>query len=72
MKLSVGDTIISDPTVHGTEIQREIVDVRKAGYGWKYPDLGETTPIGTENYFWSENSTDPFFDYGWRKAEGKP
>jgi len=41
------------------DLLRQIVDVRPTGYGWKYPDLGETTPSGGENYFWSENSSDP-------------
>lgn len=49
-------------------VVREIVDVRSTGYGWKYPDLGTVTPTGGENYFASENSSDPFFEYGWRQA----
>lgn len=49
------------------EVQREIVDIRPTGYGWKYPDLGETTPSGAENYWISENSSDPFFEVGWTK-----
>lgn len=46
----------------------EIVDVRPTGYGWRYHDLPDPTPEGRENYFWSENSTDPFFNglAGWR------
>lgn len=60
----VGDVLQSkrDP-----EVQREIVDVRPTGYSWKYPDLGETTPSGVENYWISENSSDPFFEVGWTK-----
>lgn len=41
---------------------REIVDVRATGYGWKYPEYGKLTPAGGENYWLSENSTDPFFE----------
>jgi hypothetical protein len=51
--------------LHGTEIVIEIVDVRSTGYGWKYPDLGKVTPSGEENYWWTENSSDPFLDVGW-------
>lgn len=50
------------------QVVREIVDVRDAGYGWRYPDMGEHTPAGGENYFLSENSTDPFFELGWERA----
>jgi hypothetical protein len=44
---------------HDPNLQREIVDVRPTGYGWKYPEYGNVTPAGGENYWWSENSTDP-------------
>jgi hypothetical protein len=44
----------------------EIVDVRPTGYGWKYPEFGEELPNGGENYWWSDNSTDPFFELDWR------
>lgn len=30
-------------------------------------EKGDRTPIDTENYFWSENSSDPFFEVGWEK-----
>lgn len=48
------------------DLRREIVDVRRTGYGWKYPDLGERTPAGGENYWWSENSSDPTLTWEWR------
>lgn len=61
MKLREGDLIIGrDGTV------REIVDVRSTGYGWRYPDIEGMPPAQGENYFWSENSGDPYFDWGWR------
>lgn len=59
--LKPGDQIRYRPS--GTV--REIVDVRRTGYGWRYPDMGQTTPSGGENYWWSENSTDPFFEGLW-------
>lgn len=40
-------------------IRREIVDVRETGYGWRYPE-----EVAGENYFWSENSSDPFLQWG--------
>lgn len=58
-----------DQVIHAEGTVREIVDVRPTGYGWKYPDLADITPAGGENYFWSENSTDPFFEVRWRRAE---
>lgn len=57
MKLhSVGTRLINrqNPT-----IVIEIVDVRDQGYGWKYAEWEDTCPNGSENYFWSENSSDP-------------
>jgi hypothetical protein len=38
--------------VHKREphLKREIVDICRMGYGWKYPDLGDRTPAGGENY----------------------
>jgi hypothetical protein len=41
------------------DLVRQIVDVRPTGYGWKYPKHGDITPSGVENYFISENSSDP-------------
>ncbi len=49
---------------HFPSVVREIVDVRANGYGWRYPEFGERTAAGYENYFISENSTDPELD-GW-------
>lgn len=60
MDLRPGDRI-----QHPSGTIREIVDVRPTGYGWKYPEYGLTCPDGKENYWWSENSSDPFFDVGW-------
>ena len=42
-------------------IRREITEVRDTGYTWRYPDIPDRD-------FWSENSTDPFFDLGWVKV----
>lgn len=56
MKLSVGDKIIGTQS-HNMGIIREILKVRKTGYTWKYPDIDE--------HFISENSNDPFFEWGW-------
>ncbi len=56
MKLSVGDKIYGQQH-HNKGIIREIVDVRDTGYTWKYPDHDDT--------YWSENSNDPFFEFGW-------
>lgn len=64
-RFKANDVIISD---NGT--CREILDVCDTGYGWRYPDLDAITPAGGENYFRSENSTDPFFELGWRKVAG--
>lgn len=57
-KLAPGDVIIwkENPSVI-----RQIVDVRPTGYGWHYEDDPE------KKYFLSEDSTDPFFQYGWIK-----
>lgn len=55
MKLVVGDIIESRA---GT--RREITEARKTGYTWRYP---ETPDAG---YWSSENSSDPFFELGWR------
>lgn len=63
MILNPGDQIVSD---QGTV--REIVNVRPSGYGWKYPEWGEKCPNGQTNYFISENSNNPFFDWVWRMA----
>lgn len=48
---------------------REIVDVRRSGYGWRYPEIEGQPPAQGENYFISENSNDPFFEHGWKKIE---
>lgn len=66
MKLAPGDQILYKCSDRNVVL--EIVDVRPTGYGWKYPDLDAVTPAGGENYFWSENSNDQFFDMGWRIA----
>lgn len=56
IRLKPGDMVRLDGVV------REIVDARATGYGWKYPEYGKLTPDGGENYWWSENSSDPFFE----------
>lgn len=57
MKLEPGDIVEGRD---GT--RREITEVRPTGYTWRYPDL----PAAGD--WWSENSTDPMFDSGWRKV----
>lgn len=54
--------------IHHGYVFREIVDVRPTGYGWRYPEHGKICPDGSENYWWSENSSDPFFVLGWKKV----
>jgi hypothetical protein len=46
-------------------VKREITEVRKTGYEWKYPDMGKVTNAGDPNSFMSENGTDPFLQHGW-------
>lgn len=41
---------------------REITEVRPTGYQWRYPDLPDLCPDGSQNSFASENSDDPFFE----------
>lgn len=43
-------------------IYRKIAKVRKNGYSWFYPEweFEARTPSGSENHYWSENSSDPF------------
>lgn len=51
-----------DIITNAKRIRRQIVAVRATGYTWRYPDIpGET--------FLSENSTDPFFEWGWEKED---
>lgn len=42
---------------HNKNIIKEIIDVRKTGYSWKYEDL--------DRVFMSENSNDPLFEHCW-------
>lgn len=54
---SVGDIIYSPRF----EVYRELTEKRLTGYTWKYPDI--------EGKDWlSENSGDPFFEWGWVKV----
>jgi len=57
MKLKVGSIIIGIGS-HNRDIVREIVEVRKTGYTWKYEN--------SVNDYWSENSNDPFFEFDWK------
>jgi hypothetical protein len=57
MKLNIGD-IIKGIMSHNDKVTRQITEVRKTGYTWKYPDIDDRD-------FWSENSNDPFFEWGW-------
>jgi hypothetical protein len=62
-----GQPVVGDD---GAPIIREITKVRKHGYDWKYPDLGDLTPSGEINCFRSENSNDPEL-FWWRLWEGE-
>lgn len=52
-------------------IYRKIAEVRETGYTWFYPQWGfnEKTPGGAENNFLSEDSNDPFLEWGWTLSE---
>ena len=43
-------------------IYREIIEVRETGYSWKYPDV-------PHRVFYSEDSSDPFFEWKWVKVK---
>ena len=58
MKLKVGDTIVGYEK-YNDGIERTITEVRQSGYTWKYANDGFRD-------YWSENSSDPFFDWGWK------
>lgn len=62
MILKVGDCIRSTDTER--IVVREILKVRKTGYQWRYPEIPEKT-------FMSENSNDPFFEWGWEKISDR-
>ena len=57
-ELNKGDLIIGTQN-HNRGIVRKIVEKRKSGYDWKYPEIDEI--------FMSENSNDPYFECGWEK-----
>jgi len=57
MKLNIRDIIIGYQN-HNMKIEKEIIAVRNTGYTWKY--------IDSDKKFRSENSSDPFFDLGWK------
>lgn len=61
-RFKIGDILECDG------LRYQIVEVMDKGYSWKYPDDGERCANGQENLFWSENSTDPFFEVGWRRV----
>lgn len=42
---------------HNKNIVKEIIEVRKTGYSWKYED--------SDRVFMSENSNDPLFEQCW-------
>jgi hypothetical protein len=49
--------------------QVEIVEIRVAGYGWRYaPPPGVA---GTGEMYGSEPTDDPFFDVGWVRVRAK-
>lgn len=52
----VGDVLRG--TMHNSGVECEILEVRDTGYTWRYPDIPDKD-------FWSENSCDPFFEWGW-------
>lgn len=41
------------------DLVKKITEVRETGYTWSYLDVPERD-------FWSENSSDPFFEMGWK------
>lgn len=72
-ELRVGDVIACDyggprrPSQPTVTILRLITDVRPTGYTWEYLDLGADRPDDEpQPDFISENSSDPFFELGWR------
>lgn len=61
-RFKVGDTITPDKNVEAfTSFNRIITEVRDTGYTWEYP--------GIDGTFYSENSNDPFLEYGWVLVE---
>jgi len=60
LKLKIGDKIIGIES-HNKGIVRKITEVRETGYTWEYPDSQSS------NDYISENSSDPFFEFGWIK-----
>ena len=58
MILKIGDIVENKKN---KEIKRVIIKVRKTGYTWAYVEL-------PNKYFYSEDSNDPFFIFGWKKG----
>ncbi len=56
MILDIGDIITNNRFQE--PILREITEVRDTGYSWVYPDV-------PDKEFYSEDSSDPFFDCDW-------
>lgn len=67
-KWNVGDILANK---NWPDVFYKIAVVRKTGYSWYYPQypFEGKTPSGAENHWWSENSSDPFFEMGWYKVE---
>lgn len=56
MVLEIGDIIVNKSFEE--PIYRKIIEVRETGYSWIYPDV-------PDKEFYSEDSSDPFFDWKW-------
>lgn len=63
-RFNKGDILVN-PRFPGVE--RRIERVRKKGYSWSYPqyEFEAMTPGGSQNHWWSENSSDPLFEIDW-------
>jgi len=59
MDLVKGDIIIGVEH-HNLDIKKEILKKRKTGYNWKY--------LEGNWVYRSENSSDPYFEWGWKKV----
>lgn len=64
----VGDIIEQTTDGHET-IYREIIEVKKGGYTWRYPNLPADVKI--DNYFYSQDSSDPMLRWDWQLSDKK-
>lgn len=60
MFLEVGDIIVNENFEE--PIYRKITEVRETGYTWVYPEV-------PDKEFYSEYSSDPFFEWNWELVE---